>query len=43
MYLQHLNIAWLQQAPIKGANNPKTSQDTIKTKVKVMVKILLHF
>jgi hypothetical protein len=35
-----LDIAWPQQAPIKGVDNPKTSQDTIKVKVEVMVERL---
>jgi hypothetical protein len=34
---QHLDIAWPQQVPTKGVNKPKTSQDTIVVKAKVMV------
>ncbi len=39
-YWQLLDIAWPQQIPIKDVDNPKTSQDTTKVKIKVMLKIL---
>ncbi len=39
-YWQHLDIAWPQQVPTKGVDKPKTSQDTIEVKTKVMVERL---
>ncbi len=39
-YWQLLDIAWPQQIPIKDVDNPKTSQDTTKVKIEVMLKIL---
>ncbi len=39
-YWQHLDISWPQQVPTKGVDKPKTSQDTIEVKTKVMVERL---
>ncbi len=39
---QHLDMTWPQQDPTKGANNAKTSQDTIAIKMEAMVERLFH-
>ncbi len=39
-YWQLLDIAWPQQIPINDVDNPKTSQDTTKVKIELMLKIL---
>jgi hypothetical protein len=39
-YWQHLDIAWPQQVITNCVDKPKTSQDTIEVKTKVMVEIL---
>ncbi len=36
----HLDMVWPWQDPIKGADDPKTSQDIIKVKVEVVVERL---
>jgi hypothetical protein len=35
-------MTWPQQDPTKGANNAKTSQDTIAIKMEAMVERLFH-
>ncbi len=40
-YWQHLDISWPQQVPTKGVDKPKTSQDAIEVRTKVMVERLL--
>jgi len=40
-YWQHLDISWPQQVPTEGVDKPKTSQDILEVKTKVMVEKLL--